>query len=159
MRLLPIVVVCLALGCSKPVPPTIAPDSATVTAVDPQGIHLNVTLTATNTNSVDLPVQDVTAHVVLGPSLDLGTVTLPKAVNLPAGKTTKLDLPIQVQWSDMVAVAQLAANLAPVPFTVDGMVELGGPLLHVSVPFQIKGSMTHDQLVTAVSRSVTRLLH
>ena len=159
MRALPLVLISLAFGCSRPTPPTIAPDSAAVTSADPQGLHLAVTLTATNTNSVDLPVQDVTAHVVLGPSMDLGTVTVPKAVNLPAGLPTKLEVPVDVQWSDVVALVQMASNPAPIPFTVDGTVELGGPLLHVGVPFQIKGSLTHDQLMGAVTRSVTRLLH
>jgi hypothetical protein len=148
----------LALGCSKPVPPTIVPDSATVTSADAQGLHVSVTLTATNPNRVDLPIQDVTAHVVLAGTLDLGTTTLQKAVTLPAGQPTKLDLPFSVPWTDLLALAGLVASPAPVLFTVDGNVDLGGDLVHVSVPFTMKGTMTHEQLMGAASRSMPGLM-
>ena len=109
MRALPLLFLWLAVGCSKPDPPTITPDSATVSSVDAQGVHLTVTLDATNPNKVDLPVQDATAHVVLAGKMDLCTSTLPQAVNLPAGKPTKLQLPVVMLWSDVVGLAEMAA--------------------------------------------------
>jgi LEA14-like dessication related protein len=154
MRALVLLAALAAAGCSKPEPPTIVPESAKVTSVDPQALHLTVTLTATNPNKVDLPVQDFTAHVVLGDKVDLGTTTVAQATSLPAGKATKVDVPLAVQWTDLTALAQLAVSPAPVPFAVDGHADLGGDLLHVAVPFTIKGSMTREQLLGAAARSL-----
>jgi LEA14-like dessication related protein len=144
-------------ACSKPSPPTIAPERATVTSIDAQALHLDVTLTATNPNAVDLPVQDLTAHVVVA-QLDLGSVTLPKAVTLNAGKATTLDVPISVPWTNLAAVAGVAAMPGDIPFTVDGNVDLGGALLHVGVPFRLTGKMSHDQLAGAALRSLPGLV-
>jgi LEA14-like dessication related protein len=144
----------LAAGCSKPAPPTIVPDSATMTSMDMLAVHLDVALTATNPNAVDIPVHDVTAKIVVGQKFDLGTATIPNAVTLPAGKSTKLDVPMSVKWTDMSALAQLAAGSAAIPFTVDGTVNLGGDALSVSVPFHIAGTVSHDQLVGAALNSL-----
>jgi LEA14-like dessication related protein len=143
-----------AVGCSKPAPPTVVPDQATMTSVDMVAVHLDVTLTATNPNAIDLPVRDVTAKIVVGKKYDLGTATIANAATLPAGKATKLDVPIAVKWTDMSALAQLAATSTAIPFTVDGTVDLGGDLLAVSVPFHLDGTVSHDQLVGAALNSL-----
>jgi LEA14-like dessication related protein len=141
-------------ACSKPAPPTIVPDQATVTSLDMTAVHLNLVLTATNPNSIDLPVHDVTAKIVVNQKYDLGTATLANTTTLPAGKATKMDVPIAMNWTDMSALAQLAATSSAIPFTVDGTVDLGGDLLAVSVPFHIAGTVSHDQLVSAALNSL-----
>ncbi len=152
-RLLSFAAALTVVACTKPQPPTIAPERATVTAVDAQAIHLDLTVTATNPNAVDLTVRDVTAHVVVAQKVDLGSMTLPQAYTLPAGKATSMDAPLTVPWGDVGALAQLA-GAASVPFTVDGTVELGGALLHVTVPYHIAGTMTRQQLLGATMRSL-----
>jgi LEA14-like dessication related protein len=137
------------LACSKPQPPTVNPERVTVTGADAQSVQLDVTLTATNPNSVDLTVQDVTAHVVLGGKVDLGATTVAKEYTLPAGKPTTIDALVSVPWGDVSAIAQLASSAPTVPFTVDGTVELGGSLLHVTVPYHLTGSIAQKQLVAA----------
>jgi LEA14-like dessication related protein len=146
----------IAAGCSKPAPPTLTPERVTVNAVEPSGLALTVTLSASNPNSLDLTVSDVLSHVVVS-GHDVGTVTVPESITLPAGKTTKLEVPVKVAWSDMGVVAQLAASSAPVPYTVNGNLELGGSLLHVGVPFQLDGSISHAQIVGAVMHSLPTL--
>jgi LEA14-like dessication related protein len=136
------------LACSKPQPPTINPEHVVVTGADAQSVQLDVTLTATNPNSVDLTVQDVTAHVVLAGKVDLGATTVAKEYTLPAGKPTTIDALVSVPWGDVSAIAQLAST-PTVPFTVDGTVELGGSLLHVTVPYHLTGSIAQKQLVAA----------
>jgi LEA14-like dessication related protein len=144
-------------ACSKPAPPTIVPESAAVTSMDVLALHLDVTLTATNPNAVDLPVKSVTGKVVVGQKYDLGTATIPEALTLPAGKATKVDVPMSVKWTDMAALATLAAGAATIPFTVDGTVDLGGDALSVSVPFHIAGSVSHEQLVGAALNSLPNI--
>jgi len=152
MRLLATSALLAVLGCSKPQPPTVNPERVTVTGADAQSVQLDVTLTATNPNSVDLTVHDVTAHVVIGGKVDLGATTVAKEYTLPAGKPTTIDAAMSVPWGDISALAQLGA--APtVPFTVDGTVELGGDLLHVTVPYHLTGSIAQKQLVGATLKA------
>ncbi len=148
----------LLSGCSKPAPPTLTPERVTVNGVDPSGLALTVTISAANPNSADLSVSDVSSHVLLA-NHDVGTVTVPESLTLPAGKTTKIDVPVKVSWSDVSMLAQLAASNAPVPYSVDGTLNLGGSLLHVGVPFHLDGSLTHQQMVSAVMRSMPMLPH
>ncbi len=152
--LLVLTALALATGCTKPVPPTITPERATITGIDPQAIHLDVELTATNPNSVDLPVQGVAAHVLINGNIDMGQIKMAQAVVLPAGKSTKLTAPLVARWTDVGSLAQLAASSPLVPFDVDGTVELGGTALTVSVPFHIRGTITHEQIVGAALRSI-----
>ena len=58
------------------------------------GLALDISMSATNPNSVDLTASGVSSHVVVDGTHDVGTVTLPKAITLPAGKTTLLDVPL-----------------------------------------------------------------
>jgi|GEM_PF-588297 len=146
----------LVAACSKPAPPTLAPERVTVDGVDPSGLALTVSIDATNPNSAALTASNVSSHVVVA-GHDVGTVMVPESLTLPARKTTRIDVPVKVSWSDMGLLAQLGASSAPVPYSVDGTLELGGSLLHVAVPFHLDGSISHQQIVGAVVNSIPLL--
>jgi hypothetical protein len=146
----------LALGCSKPEPPTLSPDSVAVTRIDMAGIALDLALSATNPNSVDIVADDVTSHLVVGRTHDVGTITLPKSITLPAGKTTRLQVPVALKWNDMGVLAQLATTSGTVPYSVEGTLEMGGSLLHVGVPFHVDGTLSREQIVGAMMNSIPR---
>ena len=154
MRTILLVLSTLATACSKPSAPTLAPEKVSVNRVDTMGLALDISMAATNPNSVDLTASGVSSHVVVDKTHDVGTVTLPKAITLPAGKTTRLDVPLTLTWSDLGVLAQLALSTGAVPYTVDGTLEMGGDLLHVGVPFHFDGTITHAQIVGAVMNSV-----
>ena len=147
------VVAALVAGCSKPSPPTLTPEKVSVARIDLTGIVLDVSMSATNPNSVDLTASDVSSRVVID-AHDVGSVTLPHTVTLPAGKTTRLEVPITLRWSDLGVLAELAATSGSVPYRVDGTLEMGGALLHVGVPFHFDGTMTHAQIVEATMNSL-----
>jgi LEA14-like dessication related protein len=144
----------LAAACSKPAPPTLTPEKVVVTRVDLAGIDVDVVVDATNPNSVDLSASGVSSHLVVDRTHDVGTVTVPKSITLPAGKTTKVDVPVSLRWSDVGLLAQLAAGSGAVPYTIDGKLEMGGDLVHVGVPFHLEGILTHEQIVGAVMNSL-----
>jgi hypothetical protein len=144
----------LAIGCAKPDPPTITPEKVVVTHIDMAGIALELTMSAANPNSVDLTASDVTSHLVIDKTRDLGTVALPKSTTLLAGKATEIDVPLTLNWGDMGVLAELATRTGAVPYTVDGTLELGGSLLHVGVPFHLDGAITRDQIVAATMNSL-----
>jgi LEA14-like dessication related protein len=157
MRPYALATIALVASCSRPDPPTLVPEQVTVTSVDMQGLGVNVAMSVTNPNSVDLSVSGITSHIVLDRTHDVGTVTLPEAITLPAGKTTKLDLPVALKWSDIGVLAGIAATANAVPYSVDGTLNLGGNLLHVGVPFHLEGSIPHDQLVGATLKSLPKI--
>jgi LEA14-like dessication related protein len=143
-----------ALACSKPAPPTLVPVSATVIELTPQGLDLTLALNATNPNGVSLSSQGVTAHVVVDKSVDLGSVTSTQAVSLAAGQTTLIQVPISVPWTSVLTLVQLGASNRAVPYAVDGTVAMGGTLVNVEIPFHLEGSVTHQQIVSATTRSI-----
>ena len=149
MRVFLAVFTSLVVACSRPGVPTIAAEQASVTRVDASGITLDVTLTATNPNATDLSVRELTAHLVLGGDRDVGTVTVPEAVTLAAGKPTPLSVQVSLTWSDMGTLAPLALAGADVPYSVDGKLSLGGMLQSIDVPFRLSGSIPRDQMVRA----------
>ncbi len=154
MRLAILASTAVLAACSKPLPPTLTPEKIAVTRIDAAGIALDLTMSATNPNAADLTAADVTAHLVVDKTHDVGTVTLPKVLTLPASKTTPIDIPVVLKWADMGLLAQLAASQGSVPYAVDGSLEMGGNLLHVGVPFHVEGAITRDQVAGAVMNSL-----
>ncbi|MDP9037345.1 MAG: LEA type 2 family protein [Myxococcota bacterium] len=143
-----------AVGCSAPAAPTLSPERVTVTRIDAQGVGLRLQLTATNPNTRDLSVRQVSSRIVIDKTHDIGQVTVPGEIVLPAGKTTELDVPVSLNWREIGLLAQLAASGDAVPYAVDGALALGMPLSGVAVPFQLQGSISHDQIVNAAVNSL-----
>src|SRR5690348_10601201 len=79
-----------ALSCSKPQPPQLTPQSATVLAVRPTGIDVRVQLDAYNPNRIPLAAQSVQAKLTLAHQYDVANVTVPSAVSMPAQQHTTL---------------------------------------------------------------------
>lgn len=150
------VALCLA-ACTRPVAPTVSAQRVAVARVDATGIGLDVVLSADNPNSVDLKLTEVISHLVLDKTNDMGTVSVPKAVVLPAGKTTEVDVQVAMQWKDVGALAPLAALGHPVAYSVDGTVSLGGVLDSVHLPFHAEGSIPVTDIVRASVRALPAL--
>jgi LEA14-like dessication related protein len=152
----PIVAVLIA-ACSRPEPPTIVPERVRLTSFTLARIDLDVTLAVTNPNAIDLVARNLTAHVVIGGQFDVGTVEIPVTTALPAGKTTKLDVPLSVKVEDVAPLARLAMTSAKIPYTVDGTVGLGGDLLHVQIPYHLADAVPRDQIVRATISGIPGL--
>jgi len=144
-------------ACEKPAPPTLVPERVRITALSPSRIDLDVRLSVTNPNAVDLVARSLDAHVVIGGKFDVGTVEIPVTTVLPARKTTTLDVPLSVRVADVAPLAELALTHTDIPYTVDGHVELGGELLHVTVPYQLSDSVPRDQIVRAALAAIPGL--
>ena len=115
------------LGCS-PSPPTLRPKSVVVK---------NVT--------------------VAGLEVELGEVTVDSSVKLPANKHTEIVVPMTFSWTSLVEIGLLAARQSEIPFTVEGIADVGGKSFHVEVPFTIEGTLTRAQLALATARSLPKL--
>lgn len=151
--------VALVVGCSRPSPPTLSPERVTVTRIDPQGIGLQLEMTAVNPNVRDLSVSAVSSRIVIDKTHEVGRVTVPGEILLPAGRATMLEVPVSIGWSDIGLLAQLAATGGAVPYSVDGTIAMGGLLGPLGVPFHLEGAISHNQLVQAAINSMGRLPH
>ncbi len=158
MRLPLLAVVALALaGCSKPEPPVLTAKQATVSSVSLTDIAFHLSVEAYNPNTIDLSAQSVTGKVTLDGKYDLGTTTLAQAVKLPAGARTLIDVPLTMKWSDMRALASLAAANRPILYAIDGTEKIGGEHLNVELPFHMTGTLTHEELVKVTMQSLPGL--
>lgn len=135
------------VACSKPEPPTIEPEGAVVKAVTATGLEVEITIDAFNPNSVPLHARSVKARVKLDDSLDLGEVTVPTKIEVPAKKHEKIVAPLTLNWNDVQSVALLALTKESVPFTVEGTASVGVDELNFDVPFKTQGSLTREQLI------------
>ena len=130
------------------------PDRASIEHIDARGVELAVVLALTNNNPEDLSVQGLTAHVVVDGRFDVGRITVKQSVALPAGKPTKMTVPVFVKWKDAAPLIELGASDRPVPYVVDGLVLIGGAGVSLDVPYSLKGSMPHEEIVRAARRSL-----
>jgi uncharacterized lipoprotein YbaY len=144
-------------ACSKPEPPVITPKEASVTGVTAAGVDMRAQLEAFNPNRIALDARTVTAKLVLDGKYDLGTVTIPHAIALPAGARVTLDVPVSIKWNDFAPLISLGATNHDVPYEITGTVNVGGDKINFDLPFTVKGTMTHAQIVQATMRSIPQI--
>lgn len=148
----------LASGaCSKPEPPTVRPISGKVSSISPAGITVNAKLEAYNPNDFELDVKSFTATVTLDQKYNVGTVTTPRPIKLPARKKHQFDLDIAMPWSDVGTLSPLALQNRDIPWLAEGKVKIGGDALDVDLPFKLEGVVTHKQVVDAVGKSIPKI--
>ncbi len=148
----------LTLGaCARPDPPKLTPISAALTGISATSMDVDLELDAYNPNRIDLSARNVTAKLTLDGKIDVGTMNVATPIKLPAGKTTRIHVPLSAKWRELASVALLAAQKRSVPYDIDGTVEMGGDTFHVEVPFHVKGTLTHEQIVKAAVSSLPRI--
>jgi len=141
-------------GCSKPEPPQITVKDAKVTEVDLGGLTVAVNADAYNPNKIPLTIQSVTGTVRVDGKYDLGSVTVSKAMSLPAGAHTPVSVPLAMKWQNVTTMTALATSTQSIPYTVTGTVAVGGEQLSLELPFQVQGTLTREQITQAVVRSL-----
>jgi LEA14-like dessication related protein len=150
-----VVLVAFALSaCAKPKPPQLTPKEVIVTDVSLRGFDMRVKMDAFNPNGFDIAVRAITAHVMLGGTQDLGTVTVTQPMSLPAKAHALIDVPLNVKWMGLVGLGSLAQAQKPIPYTVDGVATFGGESLNVDLPFKLAGEITPEQIRQAAAKSL-----
>ncbi len=148
----------LALAaCSKPSAPKVTPISGRVTSTSASGINVEAKLEADNKNDIDLDIESFTAKLKLDNAVDVGPVTAPHAIHLPAHKKVQFDLPISFKWTEVLSLAPLALSNKDVPYEASGTVKVGAEGLEVEVPFKVTGVVTHAQMQAAVGKAIPKV--
>lgn len=141
-------------ACSKPEPPKITPHAARVQSVTPLGVGLALELDVENKNPFPLIVQEVSGTLKLGAGVEVGRARSEPKGNVPAKATTRVPATLDVPWTQLGALAPLAASGKPVPYTFDGTAKIGSAKLTFDVPFTVKGEITQAQAIQAGIRGL-----
>jgi LEA14-like dessication related protein len=148
------VVLCCALGgCAKPQPPAVTPQVARVVRVTGSGIELQVTLSVQNPNAFALDAREVEGTLILEGGQKLGTGRASPHQSIPARGTGSVDSQVKIAWDELPALQKFLTR-ERVPYDFKGHVTLGGDALHVTLPFEMQGSLTREQLLQAGLRGL-----
>jgi LEA14-like dessication related protein len=157
-HLLSIGFVALALGCSKPKPPTLTPRSAQVSAIKPDGVQLALVLAAHNPNGFPIVASAVNGTFELQDGTPLGAAQSTESFTIPSEGDQDLKATLDVRFQSLSVLAPYALQAKPVPYRVRGSARIGGENLNVDVPFSIDGVLTPEQVVAAGLHGAANLL-
>lgn len=144
------VVFALALACSEPLKaPTLKPEPITAARISKAGAEIDSVLEGNNPNKAQLTARSVETNMTLGGKAGVAKVLVTASIVLPANGTTKVQVPIRVEWTDPAAVAELAAKKEQAQFVVEGSVEFSDGRQSIKAPFQVSGVMTPADLAQA----------
>jgi LEA14-like dessication related protein len=140
-------------GCAKPQAPAVTPEVARVVKVTGQGVELSVTLSVKNPNGFALDAHEVEGTLIVEGGQRLGTGRASPHRSIPAHGTGTVESQVQVAWDDVPGLQKFLAR-ASVPYTFKGNVTLGGDTLHLTLPFEMQGTLTREQLLQAGLRGL-----
>jgi LEA14-like dessication related protein len=150
----PLAVLALALalvGCSRAEAPKITPEAVKVVKISPAGAELEATLDAWNPNAETLTASSLTTNVSIGGKPDVARARAMKPLELPAKQRLRVTVPIEVEWVNQAALAELAATKQDAQYSVEGAVEMTAKSGKVSAPFRVEGRMTAAELAQATA--------
>jgi LEA14-like dessication related protein len=150
--------VVLAVGCSKPKPPTLTPRSAQVTALKPDGVQLSLLLGAHNPNGFPIVVNSVAGIFELQDGTPLGTGSSAAAFTIPSEGDQDLPVTLDVRFSSLSVLAPYALAAKPLPYRIRGNARIGSDNLNIDVPYTIEGQLTAEQVMAASLRGAANLL-
>jgi LEA14-like dessication related protein len=143
----------LAAACAKPQPPAVTPEVARVVRVSSEGVELDVTLGVQNPNNFALEAREVEGTLIVAGGQRLGTGKSNPNRSIPAHGTGTVQSQVHIAWEDLPALQRFVLQ-ERVPYQFKGSVTLGGDALHVSLPFEMQGTLTRDQLLQAGLRGL-----
>jgi LEA14-like dessication related protein len=147
------VLLCALSACARPQPPTVTPTVARVVAVSDRGVDLEVTLSVHNPNGFDLAARAVEGTLYLDGQTKLGTGQATPRESIPAKGSAEVRSQVQVTWQSLPSLQKFLGR-EQVPYDFKGNVTLGGEALEVTLPFELKGTLTRAQLLQAGLRGL-----
>jgi LEA14-like dessication related protein len=155
-RLLPLIGVGLIWlsGCIEPKSPVVTPQVTRVTAVMPSGLDLALTLRVDNPNDFPLAVHRVKGTVFIGQGKRLGESSAQPSQWIAAKQSGIVQSSLRVPWEQLPALSELVGR-TQVPYRVVGDVTIGGESLNVTVPYEMSGQLSTQQLLAAGLRGLS----
>ena len=136
-----LVLVIVLSGCSLLVKePQIELKEAGITGFTSSGIDVRILLDVTNPNSFDLELLDYT--------YDLSILNMPflsgvsrEAILFSSGTKTDLQLPLHLNYSDLLEIIKHQPDLDRLPYRMKGLLHVKGPLGELKIPVERAASL------------------
>jgi LEA14-like dessication related protein len=148
----------LALAaCSNLGRPAVTPERATVTGVGPSGVELGVALRVDNPNPFALVANGVDGTLFVGDHKELGTAGTTLDAPIAANSSGEVQSRLVIAWSSAGALRELVGK-SEVPYLFEGKLGVTGGPMTVSVPFELRGHFTREQLLSLGTGLLSPLL-
>ncbi|MEO8182036.1 MAG: LEA type 2 family protein [Deltaproteobacteria bacterium] len=144
---------CALAGCAQPQPPAVTPEVARVVRVTREGVELQVTLSVKNPNAFALDAQEVDGTLIVEGGHKLGTGRSRPNHSIPAKGSSSVESHVNIAWDDVPSLQPFLSRES-LPYTFKGHVTLGGDTLNVTLPFEMQGKLTREQLLQAGLRGL-----
>jgi LEA14-like dessication related protein len=157
-RLVPVVFALLLPTCSSVGRPAVTPQPASITGVSASGLELGLELLVENPNPFPLVAQGVEGTLFLGDEKRVGTGSATLDQPIAANGTGHVQSQLDIAWSSAGALRELV-DKPQVPYTFKGELGVSGGPLQLSVPFELRGQLSREQVLSIGGSLLTPLLH
>jgi LEA14-like dessication related protein len=146
-------------ACSNLGRPAVTPERATVTGVGPSGVELGVALRVDNPNPFALVANGVQGTLFIGDQegKELGTASTTLDAPIAANSSGEVQSRLDIAWSSAGALRELVGR-SEVPYRFEGELGVTGGPMTLSVPFELRGHFTREQLLRLGSGLLSPLL-
>lgn len=144
-------------ACSGLGRPVVTPETPKVTGISPSGVALGVGLQIDNPNPFPLIANGLEGTLFIGNDEKVGTASTTLDAPIAAQSSGEVQSRLDIAWSSASAVRELVSK-SEVPFRFQGELGVSGGPMKVSVPFELRGSFTREQLIAVGSGIVAPLL-
>jgi len=145
-------------ACSNLGRPAVTPEPPAVTGVSTSGLELGVALHVDNPNPFPLVANSLTGTLYLQGDKQVGTGTAALDQPIAAKQSGTVESRLDIPWSSVGALRQFVGQ-SQVPFTFKGELGVSGGPLKVSVPFELRGHLTREQMVSVGGSLLAPLLN
>jgi LEA14-like dessication related protein len=139
-------------ACSNLGRPAVTPEPPAVTGVSSSGLELGVELRVDNPNPFPLVANGIRGTLFLEDNQKLGAATAHLDQAIAAKGTGTVQSQLDIPWTSIGTLREFVGK-AEVPFTFKGELGVSGGPMKLSVPFELRGHLTREQIV-AVSGSL-----
>lgn len=157
LRLVPGVFALLLAACSSVGRPAVTPQPASITGVSASGLELGVELLVENPNPFPLVAQGVEGTLFLGEEKRVGTGSATLDQPIAANGSGNVQSRLDIAWSGADALREFVGK-SQVPYTFKGELDVSGGPLQLSVPFELRGQLSREQVLSIGGSLLTPLL-
>lgn len=138
--------------------PAVTPQTPTVSGVSTSGLELGVLLDVDNPNPFALVANDIEGTLFFGSDEKrMGTGKAALSEPIPAKGKGVVQSQLDIGWTSLSALREFIGK-AQVPYTFRGQLGVSGGPLSLSVPFELRGQLSREQLAAIGGSLLSPLL-
>jgi LEA14-like dessication related protein len=144
-------------ACSNLGRPAVTPEPPAVTGVSTSGLELGVALHVDNPNPFPLVAHGLKGTLFLDETKQVGTGSATLDAPIAAKGSGSIQSELDIAWSSVGALREFIGK-SQVPYTFKGELGVSGGPLKLSVPFELRGHLSREQLISVGGSLLSPLL-